>query len=155
MPTQTLRNLCLILSCLLLFYGWAHAQDPLATPVEKLASAKIEKAAEVLARARQLYSEEGARAALPEFEKALALFRRDADRKGEAITIGLIGNCYKRLKDYPKALDYLQRALVMKRELGDRLEEGKTLNNIGLFYWETSEYSKAFEPLNGALAIAK
>jgi CHAT domain-containing protein/Tfp pilus assembly protein PilF len=108
----------------------------------------------VLVHARELYSTEGARAALPEFEKALALFRKEGDRKNEAITIGLIGNCYKRLGEHDKALEFLQKALTMKRELGDRLEEGKTLNNIGLFYWETSQYSKAFEPLNGAIAIA-
>lgn len=118
------------------------------------ASPATPKATETLAHARQLYSEEGARLALPEFEKALTLFRSEGDRKGEAITIGLIGNCHKRLGDFPKALAYLQRALALKRELGDRLEEGKTLNNIGLFYWETSEYARALEPLNSALTIA-
>src|SRR4051812_39852010 len=110
-----------------------------------------QKAAETLGHARELYSNKGALVALPEYEKALALFRSEGDRKGEAITIGLIGNCYKRLGDFPKALDYLQRALAMKRELGDRLEEGKTLNNIGLLYWETSEYAKALETLKSAL----
>ena len=78
------------------------------------------KAADVLAHARQLYSEEGARAALPEFEKALALFRDQKDIKGEAITLGLIGNCYKKFGEHAKALDFLQRALAMKRESGDR-----------------------------------
>lgn len=132
----------------------ARAQAPSVTTVGS-PLAKGEKAGDVLAHAKQIYSEEGARTALPEFEKALALFRKEGDRKGEAITTGLIGNCYKKFGEHQKALDYLQRALAMKRELGDRLEEGKTLNNIGLFYWETSQYQKALEPLNSAVTIGK
>ena len=89
-----------------------------------------ENADSVLAHAKKLYSEEGAKVALPEFEKALRLFREQSDRKGEAITLGLIGNCYKKFGDHAKALDYLQRALAMKRELGDRAEEGKTLSHL-------------------------
>ena len=112
-------------------------------------------AADVLANARKIYIEEGPSKALPEYEKALALFQKEQDRKNEAITVGLMGNAYKKLGQHVKALEFLQRALTMKRELGDRLEEGRTLNNIGLFYWETGSYAKAIEPLNSALAIAK
>ena len=93
-------------------------------------------AADVLARAKELYQTEGPKVALPEFEKALALFRKDNDRKNEAITLGLIGNCYKKFGDFPKAEDYLQRALAMKRSIGDRLEEGRTLSHLGLLHWE-------------------
>ena len=66
-------------------------------------TAKVEKAAEVLSRAKTLYSEEGPKVAFPEFEKALTLFRNEADRSGEAITLGLIGNCYKKFGDFAKA----------------------------------------------------
>ena len=68
-------TLFLLLACSLLLTECAYAQAP------QLASSKTQKAAEVLAHARQLYSEEGARVALPEFEKALAMFRQDGDRK--------------------------------------------------------------------------
>src|SRR5262252_380662 len=57
-------------------------------------SSQPQKGADVLVHARTLYSQEGPKAALPEFEKALALFRSENDRLDEAITIGLIGNCY-------------------------------------------------------------
>src|SRR6266436_7273288 len=150
-------NLILCLSCWLsVSQTRLCAQAPLTgpSPVASVSATSSPRANDALVRARELYSTEGARSALPEFEKALALFRKEGDRKGEAITIGLIGNCYKRLGEHEKALEFLQKALVMKRQLGDRLEEGKTLNNIGLFYWETSQYSKALEPLNGAIAIA-
>ncbi len=35
----------------------------------------------------------------PEYEKALAAYRAVDNRHGEAITLGLIGNCYKHLGD--------------------------------------------------------
>jgi tetratricopeptide (TPR) repeat protein len=97
-------------------------------------SVQQEKPDEVLARARRIYSEDGPKPALPLFERALALYQAAGDRRGEAITIGLIGNCYKKFGDFPKALDFLNRALAMKRKLGDRLEEGKTLSHLGLLY---------------------
>jgi CHAT domain-containing protein/Tfp pilus assembly protein PilF len=83
------------------------------------------------------------------------MFRLEGDRKGEAITIGQMGNAYKQLGQHAKALEYFQRSLAMKRELQDRLEEAKTLANIGLFYKETSDYPKASEYLNDALTIAR
>ena len=134
-------SLLFILVCL----AFVNAQSPAPEP----------RAADVLANARKIYSQEGPAKALPEYEKALALFQKEGDPKGEAITIGLMGNAYKRLGQPVKALEFFQRALEMKRQLGDRLEEGKTLNNLGLFYWQTADYQKATESLNNALAIAK
>ena len=69
-------------------------------------------------RAYEVYEASGPREALPMFEQVLELYRRSGDRSGEAITLGLIGNCYKRLGDYPEAVEYHDRALTMKRELG-------------------------------------
>jgi len=110
---------------------------------------------DVLANAKQVYAQEGAMKALPLYEKALELFKQEGNRKAEAITIGYMGNAFKKLGQHAKALEYLERSLTMKRELHDRLEEGKTLVNIGLFYKETSQYPKAIEFLNDALVIAK
>lgn len=110
---------------------------------------------ELLAHAKSVYSSSGSSAALPEYEKALAKYREVADRHGEAITLGLIGNCYKHLGDRTRALDFLDRALQMKQELGDRLEEGKTISNIGLVYWEAGDYPKAIDDFNRAIAIAR
>lgn len=117
--------------------------------------AQTEQDDEVIAQARRLYAEEGPRAALPEFERALAMYRQAQDRRGEAITLGYIGNCYKRFGELPRALEYLQQALVMKQELEDRLEEGKTLSHLGLVYWEMAEYGAAIEHLSRSLAIAE
>ena len=110
---------------------------------------------EALAQAKVIYSQQGPRAALPEYEKVLAGYRNAGNRHGEAITLGLLGNCYKRLGDYPKALGLLNSALTLKRELHDRPEEGKTLSHLGLVYWEQGEYPKAVEAFEQSMAIAR
>jgi CHAT domain-containing protein len=138
---------------LLLNAAIAKPQTPSTSEVAA-ASTQTQKSVDILANARKLHSQEGPAKALPAYEKALALFRQEGDRKNEAITIGLMGNAYKRLGEHAKALDFLQRSLSLKRELGDRLEEGKTLSNIGLFYWETSDYPKAVEFFTQASDVA-
>ena len=110
---------------------------------------------QLLEHAKSVYSSSGPSPALPEYEKALAAYRADQNRHGEAITLGLIGNCYKHLGDRNRALDFLGRALKMKQELGDRLEEGKTLSHIGLVYWEAGDYPKAINHFKRAIAIAQ
>jgi CHAT domain-containing protein/Tfp pilus assembly protein PilF len=139
----------------LLLGGMANAQTRAAStsPTSVPASAATQEASHVLAHARQLYLEEGARVALPEFEKALALFRQQKDERAEAVTLGLIGNCYKKLGDHARALEYLQQALAMKRKLGDRVEEGKTLSHLGLLHWEMGQYPQAIEYFNKAIAL--
>ncbi len=118
-------------------------------------SAQEVTADQILAKAKTVYSQQGAKAALPEYERALTAYRQSGARLGEAITIGLIGNCYKRLGDYPKALEMLNTSLAMKRELHERLEEGKTLSNLGLVYWEQGAYPKAIQNFNESISIAQ
>jgi CHAT domain-containing protein/Tfp pilus assembly protein PilF len=134
-------------AALVVLFAFALAQTALP--------AQTESPGELLAAARQLYFEEGPQAALPKFERVLALYREAGDRRGEAITRGYIGNCYKRFGDFPKALDYLNLALAMKQALGDRLEEGKTLSHLGLVYWEMGEYAQAIEHLTRSIAVAR
>lgn len=110
---------------------------------------------DLLAQARQTYTEKGPTEALPLFEKALSRFLEGNDKHNEAITLGYIGNCYKRMGDYTRALEFHNRALQMKRDLGDRLEEGKTLSHLGLVYWEMGDYKKAIESLTPAVAIGR
>jgi len=114
-----------------------------------------QSADEVLARARDIQSKEGPRAALAEIQRSLAIYREKHDRHGEAVALGVLGYCYYDLADYAQALTYLQQALALKRELGDRAEECKTLNNLGLVYWDTADYAKAVDTYNQALKIAR
>jgi CHAT domain-containing protein/Tfp pilus assembly protein PilF len=136
--SRTSRRLLLLL--LLLSAAWIVADDDPDT---------------ALAHARTVYSQQGPKAALPEFEEVLAQYRSAHNRRGEAITLGLIGNCHKRMGDYPKALDFLGQALQIKREINDRAEEGRTLSHLGLVYWEMAEYPQAIDHLNQSIAIAR
>jgi len=110
---------------------------------------------ELLAHAREAFFQQGARTVLPDFERALALYRKAGNRRGEAIALGYIGYSYYDLGDFPKALAHLQQALKMKRALGDRQEEGKTLGHLGLVYWEMGNYNQAIREHTQCLAIAR
>ena len=143
---------------MLRLHGWSVlAHTPLVVLAVALSAAAQNgtTADELLAHAKSVYSSTGPSAALPEYEKALAAYRALENRHGEAITLGLIGNCYKHLGNRTRALDFLGRALKMKQEWGDRLEEGKTISNIGLVYWEAGDYPKAIDHFNRAIAIAR
>jgi len=110
---------------------------------------------EQLAIARTLYLEEGPAAALPAYEQTLAAYMQEGDRLGEAITLGLMGNCHKRFGDYEKALELLGTALEMKRELADRTEEATTLSHLGLVYWEMGEYERAIARFEASSEIGR
>src|SRR5215469_3855903 len=107
-----------------------------------------------LTKAKQLYVQEGPKPALVEFEETLKMFREAKDRHGEAVVLGYIANCYRKLEELDKALDFGQQALRMKEELGERDEIGRTHNQLGLIYWERSDYPAAIQQLRQAIDIA-
>ena len=109
---------------------------------------------DLLAEGKKLYTQEGPKAALPRFQTALEIFRLQNDRRNEAITLGYIANCQRKLGNLDQALDFAQQALRMKEDLGDRGEAGNTHNQLGLIYWERSDYPNAIQHLNTAIAIA-
>ena len=111
-------------------------------------------AEELLAKGKQLYTQEGPKPALPEFEEALKMFRTANNRRGEAVTLGYIANCHRKLENLDKALDFARQALRMKEDLGDRGEIGNTHNQLGLIYWERADYPAAIQHLQQAIEIA-
>jgi CHAT domain-containing protein/Tfp pilus assembly protein PilF len=127
--------------CLLLLVWPSCAQTPTAPQ-------------DLLAKGKQLYSQEGPKAALPKFEEALRLFRSDNDRRDEAITLGYLANCHRKLGNLDQAVDLAQQALRMKEELGDRGEAGNTHNQLGLIFWERADYPAAIQHLQQAIEIA-
>src|SRR5215831_9294581 len=108
----------------------------------------------LLATARQVYVQEGPKAALPKFEEILKIFQSDKDRHGEAITLGYMANCYRKLEDLDKALQFAQQALEMKEQLHDPDEIGKTHNQLGLIYWERANYPEAIKNFQQAIETA-
>ena len=87
------------------------------------------------------------------FEEALKQFRSDHDRHGEAVVLGYIANCQRKLGNLDEALQFAQHALRMKEELGDRGEQGNTHNQLGLIEWERADYPAAIQHLRLAIEI--
>jgi len=114
------------------------AGESAPTPADEKSAAEA-----LLERAREIYSQEGPRAALPLYEKALEQYRKLQDRLGEAVVLGYLGNCYKHFGEYARALEFLQQALAIKEDSHATLEAGKTLNHLGLVYWEMGDYEQA------------
>src|SRR5262249_42042085 len=110
---------------------------------------------DLLAAARQTYTQEGPSAALPQFEKVLAIYRSSQDRRNEAVTLGYIANCHRKLGNLREALDAGRKALAMKEALGDRAEVGKTHNQLGLIYWDLADYPSATKELEQAIAVGQ
>jgi CHAT domain-containing protein/Tfp pilus assembly protein PilF len=139
----------ILLACLVLPIPIALLAQQEHGPVGKGAGDQL------LAQAREVYSQQGPQQALPLFEGVLAAYKEAGERLGESIVLGYIGNCHKHLGEYDKALGFLRQALAMKQELGARLETGKTLNHLGLLRWEMGDYSQAIERFAESLQIAK
>src|SRR4029077_6280011 len=121
-----MAKLAKIASCLIFLSSacWAQNNPPPSTTEE------------LLTKGKQLYTQEGPKAALPPFEEALKQFRSDHDRHGEAVVLGYIANCQRKLGNLDEALESAEHALRMKEELADRGEQGNTHNQIGLIQWE-------------------
>jgi len=115
---------------------------------------QVASAEDLLAQGKKLYTEEGPKAALPRFEDALKIFRSQNNRRSEAITLGYIANCQRKLGNLDQALALAQEALRLKEDVGDRGEAGNTHNQLGLIYWERSDYPNAIQHLNIAIEIA-
>ncbi len=66
-----------------------------------------------------------------------------------------IGEIYRKLGQYPRALDFLERALTTFKLSKDSPQQAVTLNNIGVVYKSQGKYQKALESYQKALAIKR
>jgi CHAT domain-containing protein/Tfp pilus assembly protein PilF len=108
-----------------------------------------------LAQARQIYTQDGPLAALPELEELLNLYRKAGNQSKEAVTLGYIANCHRRLGNLQKALQTARTSLAMKEKYGDQSEIGKSHNQIGLIYWELADYPSAVSEFQQAIQIGE
>lgn len=133
-----------IASCLISLVSacWAQNSPPRSTTEE------------LLTKGKQLYTQEGPKAALPPFEQALKQFRSNHDQHGEAVVLGYIANCQRKLGNLDQALEFAQDALRMKEALADRGEQGNSHNQIGLIQWERADYPAAIQHFHLAIEIA-
>lgn len=116
------------------------------------------KAESLMAEAGSLFQKGDAESrgeAFKKLEAALAIWRANGDRAGEAITLLIIGKGYDGLGEKNKALDFYVQALPLTRAVRDRGGEATTLNNIGAVYDALGEKQKALDFYVQALPLTR
>ena len=88
-------------------------------------------------------------------EKALLIATEASDRKCEALCYDLLGQLFRRLRNYVKAKEYYEKALAISVEIGHRTGEASIYVNLGSLCINLNEYVKAEEYLEKALSIVK
>ena len=73
---------------------------------------------------------------------------------GEGNAHGSLGNAYRSLGDFRKAIEYHEKHLEIAIEVGNRVGEGSTHGNLGNAYWSLGDFRKAIEYHEKHLEIA-
>jgi len=131
----------------------AYSEPPLVKA--KNAQTKEAEADQLYKKSSQLWSQGLYREALPDLERALALFKQSGNRKKEANALTAIGVVHDNLGYYVQALDDLKQALAIRRAIGDQAGESRTLNNIGLVFDRSSDPTQALNYLQQALVVVR
>ncbi len=82
-------------------------------------------------------------AALPEFQRALTLYRELGDTRGEGATLIEASNFFSKRKEYARAVDYLERGGKMVLASGDSVLYSNTLDNLGTIAMRQGEIGRA------------
>jgi len=61
----------------------------------------------------------------------LKIAKEIGDRAGEGRAYGNLGNTYRSLGDYQKAIDYHEKHLKIAKQIGDQAGEGNAYGNLG------------------------
>ena len=97
--------------------------------------------------------------AIGKYNEMLALSQGVQDEKQrqniKSVAVGSLGNTYRDLGQYDKAIEHYNQALAISREIGHRRGEGSALGNLGNAYNSLGQYDKAIEHHNQALAISR
>ena len=99
------------------------------------------------------YYEDEINAAGAYFEKALPLFRKLEDRRGEADAIKSLGDVALSQDRYEQAAESYQQALPIYRQIGARLGEADAIKNLGDVALSQDRYEQAAESYQQALPI--
>jgi CHAT domain-containing protein/Tfp pilus assembly protein PilF len=87
--------------------------------------------------------------------EALQSYRKAHDRTGESDCLINMGNAYRRLGEFSRAIASQEKACSIKKEIHDLKGEAGSLSNIGRIYGDLGESRKAIEYLTRALSIVQ
>jgi len=85
----------------------------------------------------------------------LSIYREIKFRQGEGRALGNLGEAYRVIGKYDKAIEFHLQSLAIAREIKDRLVEGNALGNLGLAYYSLGKYDKAIEFQRQSLEIKR
>ncbi len=121
-----------------------------ASPVAQRKKAEADR---LLQQGIDQYYASKSREAWQSWQQALAIYREIGDRRGEAYSLGNLGNAYYSLGRYTEAIKYHRQSLEIKREIGDRRGEAASLGNLGNAYRRLQQIPEAIKKYQSALAI--
>jgi len=75
------------------------------------------------------------------------------DRRGEAYSLGGLGNAYHSLKDYPRARECYTQVRQLASDIGDRLGEGRALWGLAICFEADKDMPQAIAHAEAALEI--
>ena len=89
------------------------------------------------------------------YEKDLSIAKEVGDRAGEGMANGNLGNAYRRLGNFKRAIEYHEQHLSIAKEVGDRAGDGRAKSNLGAAYDSLGNFKRAIEYHEQHLSIAK
>ena len=92
-------------------------------------------------------------AALITAQQALLLAREIGYMEGESRTLGVLGNTFIKIGNYPKALEYYIQKLKLEEERHNPRNMASVMINIGVVYVLQEEYRKALEYYRNADSV--
>jgi tetratricopeptide (TPR) repeat protein len=93
--------------------------------------------------------------AIDYLEQALKVDIEIGDRKGKAIDLGNLGQCYSKLGKIEETVKYYERALKINREIAYRHGEAMHLGALGVCYSRLGQIEKSIDYLEQSLKIDK
>ncbi|WP_017720491.1 tetratricopeptide repeat protein [Kamptonema formosum] len=121
--------------------------------VSPVAQTKKAEADKLLQQGIDQYYASKYREACPSWGQALTLYREIGNRRGEAASLGNLGNAYHSLGRYTEVIEYQQQSLEIAREIGDRRGEATSLGNLGNAYRRLQQIPEAIQKYQDALEI--
>ena len=70
----------------------------------------------------------------------LKIAKETGDKAGEGSAIGNIGNSYRDLGQYQKAIQHYEMCLKIAKEIGDKPGKGSAIANLGSCYRCLGQY---------------
>lgn len=92
---------------------------------------------------------------LPEFEKALALYRAMGSKEGEAATYQAVCNAHVGLRQWEEALTYCSKSASIKEAIGDKRGLAASLDRKAFVYQVTGRLDAALESARKALDLSR